>query len=127
MMEASIIDNIRYGRPEASTEAVIAAARAANAHDFISAFPEGYQTRVGERGVKLSGGQKQRVAIARALLKALSSARAMATRCFWPPESFTPRSPTRVWYPSGKAEMKSWALAALAAAMTASVDASGRP
>jgi ATP-binding cassette subfamily B protein len=69
LFATSIIDNIRYGQPEASTEAVIAAARAANAHDFISAFPEGYQTRVGERGVKLSGGQKQRVAIARALLK----------------------------------------------------------
>ncbi|MCB9746716.1 MAG: ATP-binding cassette domain-containing protein, partial [Alphaproteobacteria bacterium] len=58
-----------YGRPGASEDEVIAAAKAANAHDFILTFPEGYNTPVGERGVKLSGGQKQRVAIARALLK----------------------------------------------------------
>lgn len=61
--------NIRYGRPDATNEKVEAAARAANAHDFISELPEGYETEVGERGVRLSGGQKQRVAIARALLK----------------------------------------------------------
>jgi ATP-binding cassette subfamily B protein len=65
----SILDNIAYGRPGASEAEVIEAARAANAHDFISAFPEGYQTRVGERGIQLSGGQRQRVAIARAILR----------------------------------------------------------
>jgi len=64
----TIRDNIAFGRPEASDEEVIAAAKAAAAHDFISAFPEGYDTIVGERGSTLSGGQKQRVAIARALL-----------------------------------------------------------
>jgi subfamily B ATP-binding cassette protein MsbA len=62
-------DNIRYGRLEASDAEVQAAAEAANAHDFISALPDGYATLVGERGVKLSGGQRQRVAIARAILK----------------------------------------------------------
>ena len=65
----SIEYNIRYGRPEATTEDVIEAARAAHIHDFIATLPEGYETRVGERGLKLSGGEKQRVAIARALLK----------------------------------------------------------
>src|SRR5690606_23803513 len=62
-------DNLRYGRPDASLDQVVAAARAADAHGFIEALPEGYETPVGERGVKLSGGQRQRVAIARALLK----------------------------------------------------------
>lgn len=66
---SSIAENIRYGRAGASDAEVEAAARAANAHDFISRFPEGYRTLVGERGVQLSGGQKQRVAIARAVLK----------------------------------------------------------
>ncbi len=61
--------NIQYGRPDASEAEVAAAARAAQLHDFIAALPEGYETRVGERGLKLSGGEKQRVAIARALLK----------------------------------------------------------
>jgi ATP-binding cassette subfamily B protein len=61
--------NIRYGRPDASDEEVVAAARAASLDAFIAALPEGYDTRVGERGLKLSGGEKQRVAIARALLK----------------------------------------------------------
>jgi len=57
------------GNPQASDDEVIAAAKAANAHDFIMSLPEGYNTKVGERGVKLSGGQKQRVAIARVFLK----------------------------------------------------------
>jgi ATP-binding cassette subfamily B protein len=65
----TILDNIAYGRPGAAEAEVVEAARKANAHDFISAFPEGYQTRVGERGVQLSGGQRQRVAIARAILR----------------------------------------------------------
>ena len=65
----AIHDNIAYGRPGATDAEVIEAARKANAHDFISAFPEGYATRVGERGVQLSGGQRQRVAIARAILR----------------------------------------------------------
>ncbi len=65
----SIAENIAYGRPGASPEAIAAAARQANAHDFITRFPEGYETLVGERGVKLSGGQRQRIAIARAILK----------------------------------------------------------
>ena len=65
----SIYYNIHYGRPSASHEEVIAAARAAHIHEFIESLPQGYQTRVGERGLKLSGGEKQRVAIARALLK----------------------------------------------------------
>jgi ATP-binding cassette subfamily B protein len=69
LFSSSIADNIRYGRPEATDAQVEAAARAANAHDFITRFPEGYRTSVGERGVQLSGGQKQRVAIARAVLK----------------------------------------------------------
>ena len=69
LFATTIEDNIRYGRPEASIEAIQAAAQAANAHGFITTFSEGYQTLVGERGVRLSGGQKQRVAIARALLK----------------------------------------------------------
>lgn len=65
----SIGENIRYGKPDASQEEVESAARKAFAHDFIQAFPEGYDTLVGERGIQLSGGQRQRVAIARALLK----------------------------------------------------------
>lgn len=68
LFSASIEENIAYGNPDATHEQVIAAAKAANAHDFISEFPEGYETLVGERGITLSGGQKQRVAIARALL-----------------------------------------------------------
>jgi ATP-binding cassette, subfamily B, multidrug efflux pump len=68
LFSGSIRDNIAYGRPDATDEQVIAAAKAAQAHDFISALPEGYNTAVGERGVGLSGGQKQRIAIARALL-----------------------------------------------------------
>ena len=65
----TIYDNIAYGKPGASLDEVKAAAKQANADDFISGFPDGYQTLVGERGVKLSGGQRQRVAIARAILK----------------------------------------------------------
>jgi ATP-binding cassette subfamily B multidrug efflux pump len=68
LFSGTIRDNIRYGRPDASEAEVIAAARAAQAHDFISAFPKGYDAVVGQRGVNLSGGQKQRIAIARALL-----------------------------------------------------------
>jgi subfamily B ATP-binding cassette protein MsbA len=65
----TIRDNIRYGRISASEEEVAAAARAANAHDFITALPDGYDTVVGEKGINLSGGQRQRIAIARAVLK----------------------------------------------------------
>lgn len=68
LFSASIRENIAFGRPDASDEEVIAAAKAAAAHDFIMEFPEGYDTPVGERGSTLSGGQKQRIAIARALL-----------------------------------------------------------
>jgi ATP-binding cassette subfamily B protein len=68
LFTGTIRDNIAFGRPDASDEEVIAAAQAAAAHDFITGFPEGYSTPVGERGATLSGGQKQRIAIARALL-----------------------------------------------------------
>jgi ATP-binding cassette subfamily B multidrug efflux pump len=68
LFSGTVRDNIRYGRPDASEEEVVRAAKAAQAHDFIMGFPEGYDTMVGQRGVNLSGGQKQRVAIARALL-----------------------------------------------------------
>ena len=66
---SSALENIRYGRPDATDEEVHAAARAAAAHDFIQALPQGYATYLGERGVRLSGGQRQRIAIARAILK----------------------------------------------------------
>ncbi len=69
LMSASIAANIRYGRSDASDEAVRQAARDAYAQSFIEGFPQGYETRVGERGLQLSGGQRQRIAIARALLK----------------------------------------------------------
>jgi ATP-binding cassette, subfamily B, bacterial len=69
VFSGSALDNIRYGRPGASDEEVKVAARAAYAHDFIEALPEGYGTFLGERGVRLSGGQRQRIAIARAMLK----------------------------------------------------------
>lgn len=65
----TVLENIRYGRADANDEEIVAAARAAAAHDFIAGFPAGYQTVVGEDGVKLSGGQRQRIAIARAILK----------------------------------------------------------
>ncbi len=68
LWSGTIRDNIRYGRPGASDKDVIAAAQAAQAHDFITAFPSGYDTLLGQRGVNVSGGQKQRIAIARALL-----------------------------------------------------------
>ena len=68
LFSGTIRDNIAFGRPNASDDEVFAAAKAAAAHDFITQFPEGYDTPVGERGSTLSGGQKQRVAIARALL-----------------------------------------------------------
>ena len=61
--------NIAYGRPEAGFDEIVAAARAAKIHDFIQGLPEGYETTVGERGLKLSGGEKQRVGIARTLLR----------------------------------------------------------
>ncbi|HET7544980.1 MAG TPA: ABC transporter ATP-binding protein [Polyangiaceae bacterium] len=68
LFSGTIRDNIRYGRPTASEEQVLAAARAAQAHDFISALPEGYDSRVAQRGANFSGGQRQRLALARALL-----------------------------------------------------------
>ena len=66
---ASVADNIAYGAPGAAREAVVAAARQAAAHGFISALPQGYDTLLGERGATLSGGERQRIAIARAILK----------------------------------------------------------
>lgn len=69
IFSASALDNIRYGRPDASEAEVEAAARAAFAHEFITALPQGYASFLGERGVRLSGGQRQRIAIARAILK----------------------------------------------------------
>jgi ATP-binding cassette, subfamily B, bacterial len=69
IFSTSALENIRYGRPDASDDDVFAAAKAAFAHDFISALPEGYATFLGERGVRISGGQRQRIAIARAMLK----------------------------------------------------------
>jgi ATP-binding cassette subfamily B protein len=69
IFSTSALENIRYGQPGASDEAVKAAAQAAFAHEFITALPEGYDTFLGERGVRLSGGQRQRIAIARAMLK----------------------------------------------------------
>ncbi|MDE6481463.1 MAG: ABC transporter ATP-binding protein/permease [Alphaproteobacteria bacterium] len=69
LFNMSIADNIKYGNPDATEAQVVAAARAANAHDFIMEFPDGYDTNVGEGGSLLSGGQRQRIAIARAILK----------------------------------------------------------
>jgi len=69
LFSGTIRENIAYGRPKASDAEVVAAAKAANAHDFIDKFEEKYDSQIGERGLKLSGGQKQRIAIARALLK----------------------------------------------------------
>jgi len=69
LFHASIADNLRYARPEATDAELVAAATAANLHDFVTGLPEGYDTVVGERGHRLSGGEKQRVAIARVILK----------------------------------------------------------
>ncbi|GHA35975.1 ABC transporter ATP-binding protein [Devosia pacifica] len=69
LFSGTVAENLRYGRPDASHEDIVAAARAANAHAFISALPLGYDTDIGQRGVRLSGGQKQRLTIARAFLK----------------------------------------------------------
>ena len=68
LFKGTIAENIAYGRPDATREQIIEAARAANAHNFIIKFPDGYDTEVGERGGRLSGGERQRVSIARALL-----------------------------------------------------------
>ena len=65
----TVYDNIRYGRPDATREEVIAAAKEANAYDFIMSLPNGFETDIGQRGIKLSGGQKQRISIARVFLK----------------------------------------------------------
>lgn len=69
LFAGTIMDNIRYGRPDATDEEVVMAAKNANAHEFIVSFPDGYDTDIGQRGVKLSGGQKQRLSIARVFLK----------------------------------------------------------
>ena len=69
VFSANALENIRYGRPDATDDEVIEAAKLAAAHEFIERLPEGYQSFLGERGVRLSGGQRQRIAIARALLK----------------------------------------------------------
>ena len=69
LFHGNIEDNIRMGRPDASHDEIVAAASAANIHGFVSSLPDGYQTLIGEKGIKLSGGQRQRVAIARALLR----------------------------------------------------------
>ena len=65
----TVYDNIRYGKPDATREEVIEAAKNANAHEFIMSLPNGYETDIGQRGIKLSGGQKQRLSIARVFLK----------------------------------------------------------
>lgn len=69
LFHRTLLENIRYGKPEATMEEVVRAAKAAHCHEFISSFPKQYETYVGERGVKLSGGERQRVAIARAILR----------------------------------------------------------
>ena len=69
LFSTTILENIRYGRLDATDEEVVAAAKAANANEFILELPHGYTTTIGERGLNLSGGQRQRIAIARAILK----------------------------------------------------------
>lgn len=69
LFHGTIAENIAYGNPQATLEEIVAAAKAANAHEFILKFPDGYDTLVGERGIRLSGGEKQRISIARAILK----------------------------------------------------------
>jgi len=69
LFSGTIAENISYGKPDATMDEITAAAKAANAHDFISEFPDGYDTQVGEKGAQMSGGQKQRIAIARAIIK----------------------------------------------------------
>ena len=69
LFEGTVADNIGYGKPDATRQEIIAAAKAANAHDFIVKFPDSYDTTVGERGVRVSGGERQRISIARAILK----------------------------------------------------------
>jgi ATP-binding cassette subfamily B protein len=69
LLSTSVAENIACGRPGATEDEIVEAARAANAHDFISRLPDGYQTQVGERGVTLSGGERQRISIARAFLR----------------------------------------------------------
>ena len=69
LFSGTIMDNIRYGKPQATDREVIEASKRANAHEFIMSFPDGYDTDIGQRGVKLSGGQKQRLSIARVFLK----------------------------------------------------------
>ena len=69
LFAGTIMENIRYGKPDATEEEIIEAAKNANAHEFIMSFPDGYQTDIGQRGIKLSGGQKQRLSIARVFLK----------------------------------------------------------
>lgn len=69
LFAGSVLENIRYGKPDATEEEIVAAAKKANAHDFIMELPEGYHTDIGQRGIKLSGGQKQRLSIARVFLK----------------------------------------------------------
>ena len=69
LFAGSIHENIRYGKPNATDEEIIMAAKKANAHDFIMELPDGYNTDIGQRGVRLSGGQKQRISIARVFLK----------------------------------------------------------
>jgi ATP-binding cassette subfamily B protein len=69
LFSASLAENIAYARPDASVGEIVAAAQAASAHDFINALPDGYDTQVGERGLRLSGGERQRISLARAFLK----------------------------------------------------------
>ena len=69
LLTASVAENIRYGRLDATTDEIVAAAIAANAHDFITRLPDGYHTHIGERGARLSGGERQRICVARAFLK----------------------------------------------------------